>query len=658
MVVTVLIRLRPTATRLSGPFERLASMVMPIKSVVVGTAGHIDHGKTTLIHALTGVDCDRLSEEKRRGITIDLGFASLDAIADNHTPVRIGFVDVPGHKLFIRNMLAGAGCVNAVLFVISADEGVKPQTEEHLAICNLLGVRRGVVAVTKVDTVSPERLEAILSEIRSFLHSSFLGQCHAAIIPVSARTGDGLEDLRRELLCLAAETTLDNLDHLLRLPLDRAFVMKGFGTVVTGTLLSGSLQAGQCLALEPSGRIVRVRGMQMHGHPEEHADAGCRIALNLSGIEVSEVSRGQTLVEQGTLGAVTTIDVEATLLPGYSGLKHRSKVHFHAFTSDALATVSLYGYDAMVPGERRLMRLKLSKPVLLLPGDRFVLRQASPATTIGGGQVLDVHPLHNLRKAKCLAWLKELQDSSLEQQLLLRVERRGTAGIEERGLMAETGLTQEALLRLMGTLWGAGRLLRIPGRILITREHLESAAEGVTSRLTAGLGHAGLKRSEMKSQLNLSTEVFDFVVDELARERKLTMKGELIYVTRNNTSKSDPDAKSLSAIADAFRSAGLTTPLVAEVAAKLNLADAEMRRLMTLLLRDKILVRMGNETVYIHKDALDALRSQMGGLRGQTIDVGGFKQLTGVSRKYAIPLLEYLDREKVTSKAGDRRLVL
>jgi len=633
-------------------------MGMPIKSVVIGTAGHIDHGKTTLVRAITGIDCDRLSEEKRRGITIDLGFASLDAIANDHTPVRIGFVDVPGHKLFIRNMLAGAGCVDAVLLVISAEEGVKPQTEEHLAICSLLGVRRGVIAVTKVDTVSPERLEATLTEIRLFLKGSFLGRCHAAIVPVSARTGDGLEDLRRELLSLAAETTRSDLDHLLRLPLDRAFVMKGFGTVVTGTLLSGALQAGQSLALEPNGRIVRVRGMQMHGRPEEHASAGSRIALNLSGVEVSEVLRGQTLVEQGTLSAVTTIDVEATLLPGCPSLKHRSKVHFHAFTSDALATVSLYDYNVMELGEQRLMRLKLSKSVLLLPGDRFVLRQASPATTIGGGRVLDVHPLPNLRKAKCLAWLKALQDSSLEQQLLLRVARRGIAGLEERVLMAETGLAQEALQRLLGTLLGTGRLLRIPGEILMTREHLESAAEGVTSRLTADLNHAGLKRSEVKSQLNLSTEVFDFVVDEFARERKLTMKGELIYAVRNNTSTSDPDAKSLSTIADAFGSAGLTTPLVAEVAAKLNLANAEMRRLMTQLLRDKILVRMGNEAVYIHRDVLDSLRSQMGELRGQTIDVAGFKRLTGVSRKYAIPLLEYLDRERITRKTGDQRLVL
>jgi len=629
-----------------------------IKSVVVGTAGHIDHGKTALIRALTGIDCDRLSEEKRRGITIDLGYASLDAIAHDHTPLRIGFVDVPGHKHFIRNMLAGAGCVDAVLLVISAEEGIKPQTEEHLAICSLLGVRRGLVAVTKVDAVTPERVEAILSEIRSFLQDSFLGQSLAAIVPVSAWRGDGLENLRRELIHFAADTAPSNPGHLLRLPLDRAFMMKGFGTVVTGTLLSGSLQTGQSLALEPGGRIARVRGMQIHNRPEEHAAAGCRIALNLSGIEVAELSRGQTLVELQTLSAVAIIDVEVTLLPGCPALKHRSRIHLHAFTSDTLATVSLYHYNVVEPGERRLMRLKLSRPVVLVPGDRFVLRQASPAVTIGGGRVLDAHPVPNLRKAKSLAWLETLQDSSLEQQLFLRVARRVTSGLKERDLITETGLTQEALQRLMEPLLQGGRLLRIPDEVLVTREHLDSAAESITRHLIAEPNHAGLKRSEIKSQLNLSMEVFDFVVDELARKRKLSMRGELIYASRGDSSIPDPEEKSLSAIANAFQSAGLTTPLVAELAAHLNLADAEMRRLMTLLLRDKVLVRMGNHEIYIHREPLATLRFQMSKFRGQTIDVGSFKQLTGVSRKYAIPLLEYLDRERVTRKAGDQRLVL
>ena len=441
-------------------------MTKPTRSIVIGTAGHIDHGKTTLVRALTGVDTDRLPEEKRRGITIDLGFAFLDAVGPDDTSRRISFVDVPGHSLFIRNMLAGAGCIDAVLLVISAEEGVKQQTEEHLAICTLLGVRRGLTVVTKADAVSAARLEQVCSDIRTFLSDTFLGESHAGVLPVSAHTGQGLNALRRELLSLAMSTTAHNPNHLSRLPLDRAFVMKGFGTVVTGTLLSGELHVGESLTLEPGSRSVRVRGMQTHGRPEERVESGSRVALNLAGIEVSEVSRGQTLVSEG-LTSTTSIDVDAMLLPGSSLVKHGSRVHFHAFTSDTLATVSLYGYEAAEPGTRRIMRLRLQQPIVLVPGDHFVLRQCSPASTIGGGHVLDAHPLSNLRKVKCLAWLERFKDASPEEQLLLRVARRGIAGLTVRELMAETGLTREALERCAEPFVGSKHLLRIPGNILL-----------------------------------------------------------------------------------------------------------------------------------------------------------------------------------------------
>jgi selenocysteine-specific elongation factor len=633
-------------------------MTKAVKSVVIGTAGHIDHGKTTLVRALTGVDADRLPEEKRRGITIDLGFASLDAAAADHSPLRISFVDVPGHKLFIRNMLAGAGCVDAVLLVISAEEGVKPQTEEHLAICSLLGICRGLTVITKVDAVSPGRLEEVRSAIGAFLKGTFLDGSHAGIIPVSAQTGEGLDELRRELSSLAMTSTINNPDHLPRLPLDRAFVMKGFGTVVTGTLLSGEFRVGDSLTLEPGSRSVRVRGMQTHGRPEERAHPGSRVALNLAGIEVSEASRGQTLVAQETLNAVTTIDVEATLLPGSGSLKHRSRVHFHAFTSDSLATVSLYGYDSAEPGTHRFMRLRLHKPVVLVPGDRFVLRQYSPPATIGGGRVLDAQPLPNLRKRKCLTWLEALQHASLEEQLRLRVARRGTAGLTMRKLMTETGLTHGALHRLTELLVSSNRLLRIPDDVLLTEEAFASATEGVISRVKAETRSAGLSRSELKDQTGLSKEIFDFLLEKLVRERRLRLQDALVYATGSDPQLPGPDLESLSAITTAYESAGLTAPSISEVATRLALKDGEMRRLMTLLLRDKILVKIGTDGPYIHQRALETLRGRMRELRGQTLDVASFKKMTGLSRKYAIPLLEYLDRQHVTRKNGDLRLVL
>ena len=434
--------------------------------------------------------------------------------------------------------------------------------------------------------------------------------------------------------------------------------MKGFGTVVTGTLLSGELRVGESLALEPGSRSVRVRGIQTHGRTEERAQAGSRVALNLAGIEVAEVSRGQTLVSEGTLTATSVIDVDATLLPGSSAVRHRSRVHFHAFTSDTLATVSLYGHEAAEPGTRRLMRLRLQQPVVLMPGDHFVLRQCSPASTIGGGRVLDAHPLANLRKAKCLAWLERIQDSSREEQLLLRVARRGIDGLTMRQLMAETGLTREALERYAERLVSSRQLLRIPGDMLLSNESAEIAISDVSGRIKKDAKSDGLKRSELKSQVGLNAAIFNFVIETLAREQKIRLEGERIYPAGSQSQGADPDLKQRSAIAAIYEAAGLSAPSSSEVAAKLSLKESEMRRLMTLLLRDKILVKVGMDELYFHSGALEGLRDRVRKLRGQTLDVAGFKQLTGLSRKYAIPLLEYLDRERLTRKNGDKRLVL
>ncbi len=381
------------------------------RSVVIGTAGHIDHGKTTLVRMLTGVDTDRLPDEKRRGITIDLGFASLETKTHGGLPLQLSFVDVPGHHHFIRNMLAGAGGIDAVMLVISAEEGVKPQTEEHLAICGMLGVRAGLTVVTKIDRISADQLQRVCDLIRGFLNDTFLDTDRAPIVPVSAHSGQGLDHLRSKLASLAASVPARNSDALPRLPIDRAFVMKGFGTVVTGTLLAGSFECGQTLTIEPGSRAVRVRGIQVHGHTDRVAHGGSRVALNLVGLEPSEIHRGQTVLETGTLAAADTIDVEVTMLPNTPKLKHGCRVHFHAFSAEALATVSLYQHELIAPGSARLLRLKLQKPIVLAPDDRFVLRQPSPSMTIGGGRVLDVQPISGLRKSECLKWLEQLRSA-------------------------------------------------------------------------------------------------------------------------------------------------------------------------------------------------------------------------------------------------------
>jgi selenocysteine-specific elongation factor len=612
-----------------------------------------------LILALTGIDTDRLPEEKRRGITIDLGFASLEDKADDGTPLRISFVDVPGHAAFIRNMLAGTGGIDAVMLVIAADEGIKPQTEEHLAICGLLGVDRGITVISKTDAVNPERLDQVVGEVRAFLRGTFLDAGGPKILSVSAKNGEGLVELRRELRCLAEHTGgVRKPEYLPRLPIDRAFVVKGFGTVVTGTLLSGSICSGESVALEPGARTVRVRGLQTHGRSQERVSAGTRVALNITGMEVSEINRGQMIVRPETLTATSTVDAEVTLLPGVAPLKHRARVHFHAYASETLGSVSLYGSSFAEAGTKRLMRLRLQKPALLLPGDRFVLRQLSPAATIGGGCVLDAQPIAILRKAKCLAWLQLVRDASCEERLRLRVDRRGADGISVRELIRETGLTQEAIARFLNALVNCGQLIRFSDQLLLAREAVEAAAQAVLVRLELKANQKGIRLSELKNQTHVRGEVVEFLIERLANEQKLRRKSEMVYAWETEPhliAEENPQQSKIEAI---YRSAGLASPSTTEVAAVLGIRDNEMRQSMTLLLRDKKVIRMGSDPVYIHRNALEELRARLRELQGQAIDVARFKQITGLSRKYAIPILEYLDREKVTRKQGDRRLVL
>jgi selenocysteine-specific elongation factor len=631
------------------------------RSIVIGTAGHIDHGKTTLVHALTGINTDRLPDEKRRGITIDLGFAFLETKTRNGLPLRLSFVDVPGHHHFIRNMLAGAGGIDAVMLVISAEEGVKPQTEEHLAICEMLGVRAGLTVVTKIDRVSEDHLQKVLDSIRRFLGDTFLSTDKAPIVPVSANSGRGLDQLRSELASIAESVPGRDSDALPRLPIDRAFVMKGFGTVVTGTMLAGSFECGQTLTIEPGNRAVRVRGIQTHGLAASAAHGGSRVALNLVGIEASEIYRGQTVIETCTLAAADTIDAEVTMLPNMPKLKHGCRVHFHAFAAETPATVSLYEPGPVGPETARLLRLRLSKAIVLAPGDRFVLRWPSPAMTIGGGRVSDARPLSGLRKSECLKWLKELRSAPLAQQLLLRISRRGLHGMHLSVLSAECGLTAEAIVRLINPLTRAEKLDRTSNDLLITRDWFETAQSLVTNRfgqLAKASTSSSVKRSELRSRTRLSPELFDFVLERLERERRLRVQQDWILPFASDGQPSEKDRKLLSAVAKSFEVAGLTTPSSEGVAKQLVIDPLEMRRLITLLLRDKILIKLGKEELYMHQIALARLRSQVAAFRGQTIDVARFKELTGLSRKYAIPLLEYLDREQVTRKVGDSRVVL
>src|ERR1700685_1102722 len=402
------------------------------KSIIVGTAGHIDHGKSALVEALTGTHPDRLAEEKRRGITIDLGFAFLE---ENN--LRFGFIDVPGHERFVSNMLAGAAGLDLVLLVIAADESIKPQTREHFEICRLLGVTRGVVALTKSDLVDADTAELARLEIEDYLRGTFLEK--APVVAVSAKTGAGLADLKRELRAAAIQASGKDASRPFRLPIDRAFAIKGFGAVVTGTLISGSVGADDQVELFPSRQILRVRGVQSGGKSASRATAGQRTAVNLAGIEHTALKRGMSLAAPNRFRATTRIEVPLQLLSSAAPLKHRARVHFHANTSETIAEVHLYNARELKPGETAFAHLRLTDEILLLPGDRFIIRQFSPVITIGGGVVLDAQARRPSTKDITRTTFLETLERGDRAETLAATIARSRTGIAQTEIAARTG---------------------------------------------------------------------------------------------------------------------------------------------------------------------------------------------------------------------------
>ncbi len=403
-----------------------------MRSVIVGTAGHIDHGKSTLVEALTGTHPDRLEEEKRRGITIDLGFAFLE-----EGGVRFGFVDVPGHERFVKNMLAGAWGVDVLLLVIAADEAIKPQTREHFDICRLLGVKRGVIALTKIDRVDAETQALERLEIEDFVQGSFLGK--SQIVPVSAKTGEGLGKLKEALLQAAQEVEAKDPQHYFRLPIDRSFSVKGFGTVITGTLVAGQISSGQEAELLPAAKRLRVRGLQTGGKSVERAEAGQRTAVNLAGVEHSEIRRGMMLAAPGRFRASRRVDVRLELLPSARGLKHRAKVHFHAGTSETVGEVLWYEGSELAPGQSGLAQIRVQDEVVLVRGDRFIVRQFSPMITIGGGVVLDPQARRPAKKdTGRVAFLQTMEQGATEE-IIGALTERNVLGVGMSDVVARTG---------------------------------------------------------------------------------------------------------------------------------------------------------------------------------------------------------------------------
>ncbi len=632
-----------------------------MKSIIVGTAGHIDHGKTALVKALTGIDADRLQEEKRRGITIDLGFAHMNLPAANGEILHLGFVDVPGHERFVRNMLAGVAGIDLVLLVIAADESIKPQTREHFDILKLLGVQRGITVLTKSDTVDPETLDVVRLEVEEFLRGTFLEAPASPIVAVSSLTSAGLDDLKAAMVSASANLRPRNPQAFPRLPIDRVFTMKGFGTVVTGTLMSGTIRREEELEVFPAGQHVRVRGVQVHGRAADQATAGQRTALNLAGVAIEDLSRGMTLAPAATFQTTRLLDVHLSLLPSAPrALKKRSRVHFHTNTMETVAEITLHGIKQLSPGAEAFARMKMPLSALLLPGDRFIIRQFSPVVTIGGGTVLD--GLAAPRAKQLEPFLQAVNGGSVEAILQSRVARHGQAGVALARLIAETGMTKAAIENGLSSAIRNHRISRIAD-IFVNAAHLAALREAIVERVASFHQRnplmPGVAKEVLRELVRASAEIFPSTLNLLASDRKIEVDGDLVRLPGRGVVLKDEEAESKKQIEEAFASTGLKVPALSEVLAGLKIDKLRAQKIVTLLLREKVLIKISEQLVF-HRTALETLCRTVISQKTKTpkIDVSTFKELTGVSRKYAIPLLEYLDRERVTRRIGDAREIL
>ncbi len=629
------------------------------QNVIVGTSGHIDHGKTSLVRALTGTDTDRWEEEKRRGITIDLGFASLDLGDD----LRIGFVDVPGHERFVKNMLAGVGGIDIVLLVVAADESVMPQTREHFEICRLLGIPHGLIALTKADAVDEEILELVKLEVEEFVSGSFLDG--APMIPVSSVTGAGTAELCQALRGVARDVEERDDSELLRLPVDRVFTMKGFGTVVTGTLASGQLRVEAPVEILPGRQQARVRNLEVHGESVDLARAGQRTAINLGGIAKADLERGMCLAEPNAFAPTVQFDARIELLPSAKPLKHAAPVHVHLGTAETVGRAYLLDAagrrSSLKPGESAFVQLRLDHPLVAVSGDRFILRQFSPLTTIAGGTVLQPQAVRHRRKQAWRPALEALRDENPAAILeALCAERE--FGMSGADLTAITGWRESA--------WRSAALANKEVRVLRDKplwvcadEHAQAAADrlliALTEFHTANPLESGIPVEALRSkQFGDAPEFFaDHILQRLEVAQKVELDGDLVKAADHEIRLGGDEREAKQQLLAVFEQAGLQVPLLKDLLPTLPIDSGRARRILAALLREGVLVRINAELVF-HSDAVNGLLARLAPLRGQLVDVGEFKALANVSRKYAIPLLEHFDKQKVTLRDGNKRRVL
>ncbi len=630
-----------------------------MKRFLIGTAGHIDHGKTALVKALTGIDADRLPEEKRRGITIDLGFAHAE-----WDGVRMSFVDVPGHERFVRNMLAGAGGIQAVLLVVAADESVMPQTREHFEIVRLLGLSSGVVAVTKCDRVSPELVEVTASDVRELARGSFLED--APIVPVSARSGEGLEALKSALVGLAGKPAPLRGEALVRLPIDRAFLVAGFGPVVTGSLVSGRIGKDHRLEVLPDRRPVRVRRLEVHGREVEEACAGERVSANLAGAELSDLRRGLVLATPSALATSNRLVARLELLPGAPRVKNGDRLSFHHFASEATAAVRALDGREIAPGGSARVELRFARPIAAAPGDRFVVRRLSPVSTIGGGIVLDPRPTAFRVKdeeARRRA-LDRLESPSLAERLVVWIEEAREHGVEDGDLARRAGVDVASVRQALAEPVAARRIhvpRRSPDRYLTETAlaRLATLASAELARLAAeGSGAVGVPRQTLLKRILPRADARWAEAIEAA----LASRGALLIVgdearAPGRSDLAGADRELSERITAHFRRRGLDPPSPAETAEAVRHRQKVVEGLIGHLVKTGALVRLPGGWI-VAREAVDSVVERVRARGKKPLDVAEFKAMFGLTRRLAIPLLEYLDGAKVTRRIGDRREIV
>jgi selenocysteine-specific elongation factor len=632
-----------------------------MKHVILGTAGHIDHGKTSLVKALTGVDTDRLKEEKERGITIELGFTFLDLPSG----IRLGIIDVPGHEKFVKHMVAGAWGIDLVALVIAADEGVMPQTREHLDICRLLKVKKGLIVLTKIDLVDRELLELVTEEVAEIVQDTFLKG--APILAVSSVTGEGIPQLISTLDFLSQKIEERSSNGLFRLPIDRVFVMKGFGTVVTGTVISGSLSLGETVEVLPPGLEGKVRSLQVYNRPVEKTVAGERAAVNLQGIEASAIERGDILISPNTLKPTQLIDAYLEYLPNAPRpLKHRTRQRFHIGTTLTNASIFILDREELAPGQGGFVQLRLEKSVVALQQDRFVIRGSSVIQTIGGGVILDSHPeKHKRHSVSVIADLNLLKDGTGEQALSQHIHHSGMGGITLEYLLNRVEMPPSEIRMMIKKMSEKGDLLLIdPEKLkVIEKGQYHQLKEMALTQLREfhqrSPMKSGLAKEELRTKLppEVDVKLFQILINDLIQSKEVVLEKDKLRLPGHQISSVDEKGL-VKRVEVAVLKGGLQPPSPKELSEEWDEKEEEVRAIFEHLVHEGVLIKIKSE-MYFHRVPFENLKEELVTYlkSHQEITTSQFKEMIKVSRKYTIPLIEYLDQIKLTIRLGEKRVL-